>query len=180
MTKLIAEKGVLSGANAFMAVSSAALVLVFLTLTIFNLELADDIYVGLQRLISARLTGSIVWAVTLIAGFSILLAISPYGAIRLGGDDEGPAFGIFSWFAMLFSAGVGTGILFWSVAEPNIHYQGNPFIDLAGIEPGTCLCAWHCVALDSYHDTFRLRDERFYNRQTVEVIRWCTRHDIAA
>ena len=151
MTKYVARKGVLSGANSFMAVSAAVLVIAFLALTIFNLELADKAYVGLQRLISTRLAGYFAWVVTLIAGFSLLLAISPFGAVKLGSDDEQPAFGHFSWFAMLFSAGVGTGILFWSVAEPIIHYQGNPLIDLAGIEPNTEAAAIVAQRITLFH-----------------------------
>lgn len=151
MIEFVAKKGVLSGANSFMAVSAAVLVIAFLALTIFNLELADKAYVGLQQLISTRLAGYFAWVVTFIAGFSLLLAVSPFGAVKLGGDDEQPAFGHFSWFAMLFSAGVGTGILFWSVAEPIIHYQGNPFIDLAGIEPNTEAAAIVAQRITLFH-----------------------------
>ena len=151
MTEYVTKKGILSGANSFMAITAAALVMVFLAFTIFNLELADKAYVGLQRLISTRLAAYFVWLVTAIAGFSLLVAISPFGAVKLGGDDEQPAFGYFSWFAMLFSAGVGTGILFWSVAEPMIHYQGNPFIELAGIEPNTEAAAMVAQRITLFH-----------------------------
>lgn len=51
----------------------------------------------------------------------LLLAFSPYGSIRLGKDDELPEFGRLSWFAMLFSAGMGIGLVFWSIAEPLYH-----------------------------------------------------------
>ncbi len=151
MTDYVAKKGILSGANSFMAITAAALVMAFLVFTIFNLELADKAYVGLQRLISTRLATYFVWLVTAIAGFALLVALSPFGAVKLGGDDEQPAFGYFSWFAMLFSAGVGTGILFWSVAEPMIHYQGNPFIELAGIEPNTEAAAMVAQRITLFH-----------------------------
>lgn len=151
MTEYVTKKGILSGANSFMAITAAALIMVFLVFTIFNLELADKAYVGLQRLISTRLATYFVWLVTAIAGFALLVALSPFGAVKLGGDDEQPAFGYFSWFAMLFSAGVGTGILFWSVAEPMIHYQGNPFIELAGIEPNTEAAAIVAQRITLFH-----------------------------
>ncbi len=151
MTEYVTRKGILSGANSFMAISAAALVMVFLAFTIFNLELADKAYVGLQQLVSKKLAGYFVWVVTVVAGFSLILAISPFGAIKLGGDDEQPAFGHFSWFAMLFSVGVGTGILFWSVAEPMIHHQGNPFIELAGIEPNTAAAAIVAQRITLFH-----------------------------
>jgi len=59
-------------------------------------------------------------------GFAIWLAFGPYGHIRLGRDDEQPEFSRASWFAMLFSAGMGIGLLFFSVAEPIYHLQSTP------------------------------------------------------
>ncbi|AKS41229.1 BCCT family betaine/carnitine transporter [Wenzhouxiangella marina] len=59
----------------------------------------------------------------LIAGnifvvFCLLMIVLPFGKIRIGGDDAKPEFSTFSWFAMLFAAGMGIGLMFWSVAEP--------------------------------------------------------------
>ncbi len=56
----------------------------------------------------------------------LLLAFSPLGSIRLGKDDEKPEFSTLSWFAMLFSAGMGIGLVFWSIAEPLYHFSGPP------------------------------------------------------
>lgn len=66
--------------------------------------------------------------------FVVWLMFSRFGNIRLGKDDDRPEFSRFSWFAMLFGAGMGIGLLFWSIAEPMYHLQGNPFIseDMAG------------------------------------------------
>lgn len=52
----------------------------------------------------------------------IWLAVSRYGDIRLGQDDDRPEFSTPSWIAMLFAAGMGVGLLFWAVAEPLTHY----------------------------------------------------------
>ncbi len=52
---------------------------------------------------------------------------SEYGNIRLGGDDAEPEFSTASWFSMLFSAGMGIGLLFYGVAEPMFHFQTPPF-----------------------------------------------------
>jgi choline/glycine/proline betaine transport protein len=54
--------------------------------------------------------------------FSAYVAFSRYGDLRLGPDDEAPEFGLRSWFAMLFSAGMGIGLVFWGVAEPLNHF----------------------------------------------------------
>jgi len=58
--------------------------------------------------------------------FVILLAFSSFGQIKLGRDDEKPEYSTFSWFAMLFSAGMGIGLIFWSVAEPITHFMSPP------------------------------------------------------
>ncbi len=70
------------------------------------------------------------WMYMLIANFflafAIYLAFSRYGKIRLGRPDEKPEFGRFAWFAMLFQAGMGVGLVFWGVAEPLSHYAEPP------------------------------------------------------
>ncbi len=54
--------------------------------------------------------------------FAIWIGFSKYGKIRLGEDDSKPEYSFISWFAMLFSAGMGIGLVFWGVAEPLNHY----------------------------------------------------------
>lgn len=58
--------------------------------------------------------------------FSIFLAISRYGNIRLGAEDERPEFSYQSWLAMIFSGGMGVGLVFWGVAEPMMHFNSPP------------------------------------------------------
>ncbi|PXF31593.1 choline transporter [Pokkaliibacter plantistimulans] len=60
--------------------------------------------------------------------YCVWLAISRYGHIRLGQDHEKPEYSYATWFSMLFSAGMGIGLVFWSIAEPIYHFQSNPFI----------------------------------------------------
>ncbi|RKZ90354.1 MAG: BCCT family transporter [Candidatus Parabeggiatoa sp. nov. 1] len=57
---------------------------------------------------------------------SIYMAFGPYSHIRLGRDDDRPEFSTVSWLAMLFSAGMGAGLIFWGVAEPVFHYLSPP------------------------------------------------------
>ncbi|MEM7358992.1 MAG: BCCT family transporter [Pseudomonadota bacterium] len=66
--------------------------------------------------------------VALFLIFTLILLVTKWGSIKLGDDDDEPEFNNFAWFAMLFSCGMGIGLLFWSVAEPIFHVQGNPFI----------------------------------------------------
>lgn len=71
------------------------------------------------------------WAYTVIITaflvFLIFLGVSSYGRVRLGRDDERPEFNRFSWFTMLFSAGIGLSFLFWGVAEPAFHLGTTPY-----------------------------------------------------
>lgn len=66
------------------------------------------------------------WVVLALVLMAILLAISRYGDLKLGDEDEEPQFSIGSWFAMLFAAGMGIGLVFWGVAEPVSHYTAPP------------------------------------------------------
>ncbi len=67
------------------------------------------------------------WFVMLSASLLLIiciwLAMSPYGKIKLGKDDDEPEFSTVSWLTMLFAAGMGVGLLFWGSAEPLSHFQ---------------------------------------------------------
>ena len=65
--------------------------------------------------------------------FLLIVAFSRFGEVRLGNDDDKPEYSTVSWFAMLFGAGMGVGLVFWGVAEPLSHY----IAPMAGIEPLT-------------------------------------------
>jgi len=54
--------------------------------------------------------------------FCLALIVLPSGSVRIGGEDATPDFSIFSWFAMLFAAGMGIGLMFWGVAEPAAYF----------------------------------------------------------
>lgn len=64
--------------------------------------------------------------------FCIAVAVSDYGHIRLGADGEAPEFSYLAWLGMIFSSGMGVGLVFWAVAEPMSHYMAPP---LGGAEP---------------------------------------------
>lgn len=92
---------------------------------------------GIFSAVKAFMVTTMKWYyLAIVAGFlffSIWLMFSRYANVRLGKDDDRPEFSYFAWFAMLFSAGMGIGLVFWSIAEPMHHFQSNPFIteDLA-------------------------------------------------
>jgi glycine betaine transporter len=71
---------------------------------------------------------------TIILAFMIYLGLSRYGNIKLGGDDDPPEYSLYSWFAMLFSAGLGVGLVFFGVTEPMMHFVSPPFGDANTVE----------------------------------------------
>ncbi|ADG83778.1 glycine betaine uptake BCCT transporter [Thermincola potens] len=77
------------------------------------------------------ITGNFGWSFLLIVlgfvAFCLILAFSKYGNVKLGRPEDEPEYSTLSWFAMLFSAGMGIGLVFWSVAEPLSHYSKPPF-----------------------------------------------------
>ncbi|MPZ56676.1 MAG: BCCT family transporter [Rhizobiales bacterium] len=77
---------------------------------------------------------------------SIVLAVGPYGGIKLGHDDEEPEFSTASWIAMLFAGGMGAGLLFWGVAEPMHHYYSPP-----GMTGGTPEAARTAMVITNLH-----------------------------
>lgn len=77
-------------------------------------------------------------ATSLFLVFLGIMAFSRFGKIKLGKDDEEPEFGRFSWFAMLFAAGMGIGLVFWGIAEPVSHLTTPPY---GMAEPGTAEAA---------------------------------------
>ena len=60
---------------------------------------------------------------------AVFLVVSPYARIKLGPDDAEPDYSTGAWFAMLFSAGMGIGLVFWGVAEPVFIFDSPPFVE---------------------------------------------------
>ena len=84
--------------------------------------LLPDVFNSLITTLNDTVVASIGWyyvlIVTAFVVFGIVIAVSRMGNIRLGKDDDVPEYSVFSWFAMLFAAGMGIGLVFWGAAEP--------------------------------------------------------------
>ena len=115
------------GMNLLLSSSAAIIVIIFLSFVLANPDLVDDFANFWKKIIAQNFAAYLIWIVTIVAIFNIGIALTPFGKITLGQDGEKPEFSRFSWFSMLFGAGVGTGILFYGVAEPISHLQNNPF-----------------------------------------------------
>jgi choline/glycine/proline betaine transport protein len=123
------NSGFLNGIHPMMAIGSAGLVAAFVLFTLISPQTADGLYSSARDFIAAELSWYYIVLMNLYIALALVLVFSRYGTIRLGADSDKPEFGYFAWFSMLFGAGIGIGILFWSIAEPMYYLQGNPFID---------------------------------------------------
>ena len=108
---------------------SGVFVIVFLVLgTVFG-EMTARVFGTLAGYIAHGLGWFYILAVTLIVGFVVWIAASRYGRIRLGPPGSKPDYGNATWFAMLFTAGIGTVLMFYGVAEPLTHYMNSPLTE---------------------------------------------------
>ena len=126
---------------------SAGIILAVLIFGVGFPAVAEKIFSAVLNAINANGGWFYVLCVNVFLVFSIYLACSPLGRIRLGGPDARPNYSRWSWFAMLFSAGMGIGLLFYSVAEPIGFFTDPPF----GAEPETAAAAAQAMALTHFH-----------------------------
>ncbi|MFO7843987.1 MAG: BCCT family transporter [Bacteroidales bacterium] len=108
---------------------AAILIVFFIVITLVVGEPMDKVFASIQENISNVGGWFFVLSVNAFLFFVIYIAFSKYGKIRLGGPRSKPEFSTGAWFAMLFSAGMGIGILFWSVGEPINHFINPPNAD---------------------------------------------------
>ncbi len=105
---------------------SAALIIGFSLLGIMAPGRVGAAFDAIQTFIVVYFGWLYIGAVGFILVFVVGLGLSRYGNIRLGPNDSRPEYSNLTWFAMLFSAGMGIGLLFYSVAEPILHYSNPP------------------------------------------------------
>ena len=129
---------------------SAAFSLAFILWSV----IAPESFATVTQVIFDWVVSNLGWFYLLAGNFFlvsvIILALSRYGRLRLGKEDERPEFSRFAWFAMLFQAGMGPALIFWGVAEPLMHYNDPPF-GLA--RPGTTDAAQVAMQYSYFHWT---------------------------
>jgi len=112
--------------------------------------IAGDQLEGGAEVISRFITHNLSWFYVLITTgmllFLVYLALSRFGNVVLGDPGTRPEFSSISWYSMLFSAGMGVGILFFGAAEPMSHFLDPPIAD-----PGSVLAARTAVAFSVFH-----------------------------
>jgi choline/carnitine/betaine transport len=115
---------------------------------------ATESLAGASKAALTWVIGNLGWAFVLSASgfvlFALWLAVSRYGRIPLGRDDEPPEFRTISWVAMMFSAGMGIGLMFYGVNEPLTHFVKPP---PGTVEGGTDQAVQTAMATTLFHWT---------------------------
>ncbi|MCT4596661.1 MAG: BCCT family transporter [Vallitalea sp.] len=107
--------------NVFVSLVSAIMVMGFIIFTITRPEQSASSFGKINDSLNKNFNWLFVLTINLSFVFLIITGLSKFGKIRLGGFKARPEFSNFSWYAMLFSAGIGIGIFFYGVAEPIYH-----------------------------------------------------------
>ncbi|PSQ33866.1 glycine/betaine ABC transporter [Halobacteriales archaeon SW_10_66_29] len=126
---------------------SAGIILLFIALSLVFQETATDLYENVRTGVSTTFGWLFILAANMFIVFMIYLAVSKYGKIRLGGVNADKEFSDISWVAMLFSAGMGIGLMFFGVAEPTWHF----FDPHLGAASGTSAAGEVAMAVSIYH-----------------------------
>ncbi|MDH4585593.1 BCCT family transporter [Pseudomonas sp. BN415] len=132
-----AESGLFKGLNPTVTLGSVLIVIAFVVSCVLQAEQAGDVFKATSSFVLQQFKWFYLALVTGVLGLLIYLAMSRFGHIKLGRDEDEPEFSFGSWIAMLFSGGMGIGLIFWSVAEPMSHYAGNPFAQALSDEAAT-------------------------------------------
>jgi len=124
------------------ALIAGGLVLLFIGLTFLFKDQAGTFFQALLNGIGDNFGWLYILAANFFVIVMILFAASKYGNIKIGGPDAMPEFSTFSWYAMLISAGMGIGLMFWSVAEPIFHFtEPSPMFDVVAKSPSAAQSA---------------------------------------
>lgn len=104
---------------------SALSVVAFVLITLMFQEGATEFFGWLRPFLTSTFDWFFLSAANIFVLFALFLMLSPLGKVRLGGQDATPDYNYLGWFAMLFAAGMGIGLMFFGVAEPMSHYASS-------------------------------------------------------
>ena len=107
--------------NPVFMISGLSIVIFVLASLMFQ-EAATEFFGWLRPFLTSTFDWFFISAANIFVLFCIFLMVSPLGKIRLGGPDAKPDYSYLGWFAMLFAAGMGIGLMFFGVAEPMSHF----------------------------------------------------------
>jgi choline/glycine/proline betaine transport protein len=131
-------------------VASAVVMTLFIAITLLFGERAETMFNGAQNAVAESAGWFYILAANVFLVGVVAIAASKYGRVRLGGPKARPEFSTFAWYAMLLSAGMGIGLMFWSVAEPVTHFETPPGV-FRDIAPQTSAAAREAMGLTFFH-----------------------------
>jgi len=102
---------------------SGIAVVAFVFYTIALPEQAEAIFQAMFNFTTKTFDWFFLLGANLVVVFALFLIVSPLGSVRLGGENAVPDYSYIGWFAMLFAAGMGIGLMFYGVAEPMTHFS---------------------------------------------------------
>ncbi|MDH3969796.1 MAG: BCCT family transporter, partial [Rhodospirillales bacterium] len=105
---------------------SAVVIVGFVIFVLMFQEGAAEMFGALRPWLTSTFDWVFMIAGNIFVLFCLFLVLSPYGKIRIGGPDAKPDYSYAGWFAMLFAAGMGIGLMFFGVLEPVYHFQNPP------------------------------------------------------
>ncbi|MGB3796401.1 MAG: BCCT family transporter [Alteraurantiacibacter sp.] len=130
------NRGFYDGFSRAVTIPAKIIVSLIILWAIFFPVSANETLSAANITIISNFSGWYVYLVVALMLIMLVLAVLPQsGSLRIGSAEEEPEFGYFSWFAMLFGAGIGIGMLTYSTGEPLAHWQNNPDIIRGTIEP---------------------------------------------
>lgn len=112
--------------NKTVFLSAIAVIVLSISLTLIFREQADHYFAIAQSYVSSHGGWIYTLAVNLFIVFCLYMALGKYGSIRIGGATAKPEFSIWAWFSMLFSAGIGNGLVLFSIADPVRDFLNPP------------------------------------------------------
>ncbi|MBO6899958.1 MAG: BCCT family transporter [Rhizobiaceae bacterium] len=115
---------------------SAVVIVAFVIVTLIFRDSAGEVLGGLRTWLTSTFDWLFMLAGNLFVLFCIAIVVSPLGKVRLGGVDAKPDFSYSGWFAMLFAAGMGIGLMFFGVLEPMYHFNNPPLGVAAPVADG--------------------------------------------
>mgnify|MGYP001085231884 FL=1 len=136
-----AQSGPFKGMNTGMSLVAILMVVATLVTGVLFTEQSAAAIGRLRSWLNPFLEWYYVLLVAFLLFFMIWLGTGRYKNVRLGNDAEVPEFTFFSWVSMLFAAGTGVGILFWSVAQPILQFQDNPFVEFGSADADAAIIA---------------------------------------
>lgn len=132
---------------------AAAVIIAFVLVTIAFTQPLDAAVTVASEWLYTNLGWFYILGLTLFLLFLIYIALSRFGRVKLGPEDEPPEHSGPAWFAMLFAAGIGSILMFWGVAEPVSHFGDPPRGPSLGVEPETVGAASDAINFTFYHFT---------------------------